>query len=331
MRITALSLAAALLTACAGSQLPIGVPGAMPQSHLTAHHSERGGSWMLPEAKSEDLLYVATPTSVVYVYSYPELKSEGVIQRLNVSAQGLCSDPAGNVYVPTYDRYGIGTIFVFAHGAFAPKSTLADTGEPTGCSVDPTTGNLAVSNLFDPKQPINASYGDVAIYKNAQGSPAIYSTAQLVGLWSCGYDALGNLFADNFVGSFALAELPKGGSVFRNISVDGIANSSATVQWDGTYITVTEFNNDSDNRLNIYRLTISGSVGTIVGTTTLKSSGRFIGFTSIHDDVAVAEDDNGGGFGLWHYPQGGGSFRHRAPEGDIAWGVTLSVSPEGDR
>ena len=40
--------AAALLSACGGSQPPIGAPGAMPQSRAIATHAERGGSWMLP-------------------------------------------------------------------------------------------------------------------------------------------------------------------------------------------------------------------------------------------------------------------------------------------
>jgi hypothetical protein len=45
------SVAFALLAACGGSQLPIGAPGAMPQSQTSAiaTHANRGGSWMLPE------------------------------------------------------------------------------------------------------------------------------------------------------------------------------------------------------------------------------------------------------------------------------------------
>ena len=50
--------AAALFAGCGGSQPPIGALGAMPQSSAIAEHATRGESWMLPEAKSEDLLYV---------------------------------------------------------------------------------------------------------------------------------------------------------------------------------------------------------------------------------------------------------------------------------
>jgi hypothetical protein len=63
-------VAVALLAGCGGSQLPTGAPGAMPQTSALAMHADRGKSWMLPEAKSEDLLYVSNLQNVK-VYSYP--------------------------------------------------------------------------------------------------------------------------------------------------------------------------------------------------------------------------------------------------------------------
>jgi hypothetical protein len=38
-------VAVALLAGCGGSQPPIGVPGAMPQTSASARHAERGMSW----------------------------------------------------------------------------------------------------------------------------------------------------------------------------------------------------------------------------------------------------------------------------------------------
>jgi hypothetical protein len=65
------SMATALLAGCGGSQPPIGALGAMPQGRAVATHHGRGGSWMLPKARSEDLLYVSDPEKTdVYVYSY---------------------------------------------------------------------------------------------------------------------------------------------------------------------------------------------------------------------------------------------------------------------
>ena len=62
-----------MLAAC-GVQLPIGAPGAMPQTSTIAMHVERGRSWMLPEGKKiKKLLYVSDwATNDVFVYDYTE-------------------------------------------------------------------------------------------------------------------------------------------------------------------------------------------------------------------------------------------------------------------
>ena len=58
--VAALGVAIALLAACGGSQPPIGSLGAVPETSASRIHVERDGSWMLPEAKGDDLLYVST-------------------------------------------------------------------------------------------------------------------------------------------------------------------------------------------------------------------------------------------------------------------------------
>src|ERR1700729_3013592 len=76
----AIGAAAALLAGCGGSQPPIGAPGAMQQTSTLATRAAHGKSWMLPEAKSEDLLYIADPGSGgVIVYRYPRLKFVGML------------------------------------------------------------------------------------------------------------------------------------------------------------------------------------------------------------------------------------------------------------
>lgn len=69
--------ATVLLAGCGAPQPPIGVPGAMPQSPAIAAHAEHGQSWMLPEAKGEDLLYAdlsSANADIIYVFSYPKGK-----------------------------------------------------------------------------------------------------------------------------------------------------------------------------------------------------------------------------------------------------------------
>ena len=93
-------VAVTLLAGCGGSQPPIGVPGAMPQTSALATHAERGKSWMLPKAKSKELLYLSVAGgSYVYAYLYPEGNLEGT---LDTPGWGLCSDAKGDVFVTDY-------------------------------------------------------------------------------------------------------------------------------------------------------------------------------------------------------------------------------------
>lgn len=50
-------VALALLAGCGGS-------GVMPQVRAISAHADRGGSWMLPEAKSDTLIYASNDTAV---------------------------------------------------------------------------------------------------------------------------------------------------------------------------------------------------------------------------------------------------------------------------
>ena len=55
--LSAISVAAAFFAGCSAAQ-PIGAPGEMPQTTVMAAPADRSGSWMLPEVKSGDFLYV---------------------------------------------------------------------------------------------------------------------------------------------------------------------------------------------------------------------------------------------------------------------------------
>ena len=136
-------VAAAMLAGCGGSQPPIGAPGAMPPSSTIATHAERGGSWMRPEAKSSDLLYVSDQkANKVYMYAYPPGPLIGTLTGFSQPGSP-CVDAKSDVFVPD----GLNARIVeFAHGGSKPISVLSDSGEvPAGCSVDLTTGDLAVA------------------------------------------------------------------------------------------------------------------------------------------------------------------------------------------
>ena len=141
--------AVALLAGCGGSQPPIGAPGAMPQTSALATHADRGKSWMLPEAKSEDLLYV-TNYSHVSVYTYPKGKLVGILNGFG-SSVGECVDGKGDVFVTNtlhLGRIPADRIVEYAHGGMKPIAELkTEHVGPVGCAFDPTTGDLAVSGF----------------------------------------------------------------------------------------------------------------------------------------------------------------------------------------
>jgi hypothetical protein len=246
--------------------------------------------WMLAQAKSDDLLYVATGDNV-YVLSYP---SGTVVGSLNVAGANLCADTAGDVYVPTSGY----KLLEYAHGGIIPIRTLNDGDIPLGCAVDPVTGNLAVTNE-------GSGAGEVAIFPNA-GEPAQwYRDTEISTYGLCGYDSRGNLFLDGTGSGTMLAELPEGSGTFINFSLKYPFDAYDSIQWDGGYVTLS---NPATH--DIYRVRFSGSSVSIAGTTRLRSwhsaysghwpyvqtllqRGTFVG-----QSTALAE------VGLWRYPRG---------------------------
>jgi len=115
----AFSIAVVALAGCGGSPSQ-SATRAIPQA-LTAEH-EHGRSWMLPEEKKEDLLYVADSfCGCIRIFSYPKGKVVGVIQDVAPQLQGECSDKAGNVWVTSFRT---AQLVEFAHGEPLPIGHL---------------------------------------------------------------------------------------------------------------------------------------------------------------------------------------------------------------
>ncbi len=135
--------AIAMLTAC-GESPPADIPGAGPQSRTLATDAGHRGSWTLPLAAGEDLLYVSGQNqSVTKIYTFPGVKLVGSLSNSG-STGGLCSDRNGNVFITTQSA-----IYEYPHGLASPIATLTDP-QPSayGCSVDDATGNLAVISTY---------------------------------------------------------------------------------------------------------------------------------------------------------------------------------------
>jgi DNA-binding beta-propeller fold protein YncE len=252
------------------------------------------------EAASQDLLYVSdTITNDVYVYSYPRAKLVHTLSGLTDPA-GECVDRDGDVFVANTGR---NNIIEYAHGATSLKATLDDPGYfPIGCSVDPTTGNLAVTNV----SPSSSASGNVVVYLRAKGRPTgDYADAAMPDPLLCGYDDAGNLFVDGTgpSGAFAFAELRSGEKKLANVSLNQHIGNAGGVQWDGSHIAVGDQSTNT-----IYRFDVSGKQGKVAGSTQLGGATQVFQFW-IAGAKVIGADAYAADVGIWKYPAGGAAVK----------------------
>jgi DNA-binding beta-propeller fold protein YncE len=286
---TGLAFAALAIAGCA---FPAGTPslGAQPAATLPQQN-----------AKASALLYVSdTETSEVYVYTYPGGKLKQTLAGFT-DPGGECADAKGDVFVTNTGAFDV---VEYAHGASSPSATLSDPGYfPFGCSVDPTTGNLAVTNFSSAS---GSGAGNVAIYQRARGKPKKrYSLSTMPSVLLCGYDDKGNLYVDGLTGASAtvFAELPKGGKKLREITLDRSIAAPGGVQWDGKYVAVGDEASDT-----IYRFSIAGEKGVTAGTVPLSGGSTVVQFW-IDGSKIVGPNSGSGTADVWKYPAGGAPIK----------------------
>ncbi len=317
--------------------------GTVPVEHLSNASSSgptrrsgkvRGGYLYVSTFGTDSYQYV----SWVKLYRYDPTTMTATYAGQNASFKrpyGACSDRKGNVYVVDFHTSQITEFIV---GTLIVKKTLADgTGYPIGCSVDPTTGNLAVTNNED-----YDGSGGVLIYKHAAGTPTQYSGPYKE--WPAGYDLRGNLWVEGEEGEdctgVCVMELPKGGSSFEPASFDETIYFPGAIQWDGKYLDLGDQQYDGGAQTGIYQTAISGSTLTSVNAVVLSDS-CYLGSsdTDFVNWASVATKPNGlpatkvtqilGGndfcderFDMWHYPAGGSPAATMWVYGGFATGQT---------
>jgi hypothetical protein len=284
------------------------------QTGVVALHPDRSPSWMAPDATTKDLLYVSSyDNGTVSVYSYPQDKVVGKLTGF-AEPDGMCTDNKGDVWItnngPEQSGYNV---VEYKHGGTKQIGSVSNPDlYPVSCSVDPTTGNLAVGD----SETYGDTQGAVAIYTHAKGSPTYYTVPNMTIVYWCGYDDKGNLYADgfqNYTGTgFEFAELPKGKKTFTDITLTGGAiHYPGNVRWDGKYVAV----GDQQYQLvsgewdsGIYQTT--GAGGKIVGATALGGSHDVPGFT-IEGKTVIGPDRSPYSYatpndvGFWDYLAGG--------------------------
>jgi hypothetical protein len=235
-------------------------------------------SWMLPSARrTPNLLYISNQGSgTVSVYNYKNGSDLTLVGTLTGFSQpgGMCTDKRGNVYVTDYP---VRRIDIYAHGASTPTTVIQQkVGFPFACAIDPTTGNLAVT-----EEHPNAHYeshATVDIYRpgDDKGQGTIYGGHNTFSeAYFDAYDGRGNLFVDGTPcqssycyyggGPPTLFELPKGSTRFVRLTVKGATLKNPTgLDWVSPTLLLTDALT-KDTPLG-YKVLVSGSDATVVAT-----------------------------------------------------------------
>jgi|HubBroStandDraft_4_1064222.scaffolds.fasta_scaffold00003_57 hypothetical protein len=309
--------ASVIVLASCGSGTPLGPPGTVHQSSARP----------MP-GSGENLIYATTGASKVYVFAYSTGERVGTLT--GFSEAGIpCTDKAGDVFFPDFFAR---QIVEYAHGGTSPISTLSDGGyEPDGCAVDPKSGDLAVGNYAS----VDSKPSSVAIYRNARGTPVLYPVPADTAAETCAYDNHGSLFVSASSPTnqtFALLELPHGGSSLSAISVDRQITGGGAIQWDGSYLAIGDPRYRGRGSSTIDRVEVTGSAGTVVGTITLSNPQKREPYTGVGfwiKDHTIVQPDlrSDSGIEYWKYPAGGMATKTIKAKIPGLFGVTVSVAP----
>jgi hypothetical protein len=228
---------------------------------------------------------------------------------------GICVDNKNDIWVVNNSPRGSKpySVVEYKHGGKMPIATLSEivlNSSAIGCSVDPTTGNLAVTSYGYG----SSGGGSVQIFAHAKGTPTVYTDSEIAHFNFCGYDPKGNLYADGTDAGqdeFYFAELPKGKKAFKNITLTGgRIGYPGMVQWDGKYVAVGDQGVEGPYPNAIYQTT--GAGGKIVHETPLDANEYedIIGFwiqgsTVIGPNNPEHSNYDMGSVGFYKYPAGG--------------------------
>jgi hypothetical protein len=347
-----IGIAAALLAGCATRLADTPPPAAdsgfeaaatsdaiartMPRFVAGPKRPDHRASWMSPNAKRiKKLLYVSDWSSNdIYVYDFNKGNLVGQLSGLN-DPYGQCVDKKGNIWVVAF---GGSSVSEFAHGGTQTVKTLTTDYQPMGCSVDPTTGNLAV-----------AASESVDVFVHASGKAHAYQTFVCHPFWAPGYDNEGNLYVEALLYGSAkplsgysdplACELPHGGKSLRGVHLSGFGvYYPASVMWDGKHLTLSDQDYLGNNETAIDRVSEDSSGNlTLIGQTILTDdcdgSGVevpqpfIVGKTVVGGNLRCSNYASQPKFDYWPYPAGGDPARSLQSPPAKPVGQSVSIAP----
>lgn len=304
---TLIAAAAVFLNGCSQGSNPLN-PSAPPASRVSSDG----------DISQQDLLYVSNTNGEVTVYKYWQHNLIAVLTDFTKPA-GECADRNGNVFITDS---GAQSIVEYAHGGMKPIATLSDApNSPVACSVDATTGNLAVaSNNGTSKQ------GNIAIFPKASGTPTLYTSSQISNFYALAYDASGNLLVSGNSRPALFAWLPKAGSKLITVNVPGLKSDWKWyyvfgLQWDGKYFAISTYDG------YILRESLIRGQVYFVGDTQLNNAGQFWVYqkTPGEQGTQIVGTYSGDSVAFWKYPAGGDPITQISHGLDGPVGVTISL------
>jgi hypothetical protein len=309
IRLLALAPSLALLIACGGSQTPIGT---LDTRQPAMQRSTTSGG---------PLLYVVMGGSHTHMLTYPGFKQ---VTRIPVWGLSTSNPNNGDVLIGGL----AGPVNLYAHGGTKILHRFGYSSQELifyDSAFDPTNNAIAITGNME----FGGAY--VYVYQTPTSTPIKYTVPNIRYIEFIGYDGQGNLFVDGQGSTISsvLAELPKGGNAFMDLTVAGTINNPGSIQWDGSYITVV-------SGASIYRLQISGSTASIAGQTTLTLAWGRSGDFWIQGNTVIAphisdRPHNGRWVGFWHYPAGGRAYKViknlSKDQQDRMISATVSIAP----
>lgn len=235
--------------------------------------------------------------------------------------QGGCADNNGNVY---FANTALSTIDEYSHGG-TYVATLTDPGEyPVGCSYDPSTGTLAVSNLINTSGgPGSLSFYVNGTLKNITAVPNVYRVYFLAyegntgTLWLDGSNSSGMALLLKFIhGHFKVVVIQGATLGFPG----GVAWSAQT-----RYMNVGD--QDAFSSPTIYEINDSGLVkGKVVLQCTQQSGSCDPVQFAIKGPGLVAPDAIGLDAARYAYPAGGAPILEYGPPNGYVQPIGAAIS-----
>jgi DNA-binding beta-propeller fold protein YncE len=303
------------LTACAIVAMPAGCSGTNQAVPLANPNSPAAASVPLKARDKTVVLVTDSGTNEVYTYAYPSGTPLKTLTGFN-EPQGACSDGAGHFWVANTGDSNVLEI----SSAGEVLNTLSDKGNyPVGCSYDPTSGDLAVSNLIT----TGDGPGNVAVFRKASGMPKIVAIPALQRVYFIAYaGSTSTLVVSGEDASYesTVAILSRG--VSRVLILEG-----TTIAFPGglAWSTKLHLMNVVDQETGVvYRFKLTGR---IVGSTKLQGAGDIVDDFAIFGGTLLTVGAGTGAnsdFEVFAYPSG--TLKKTIPEKGFSEPIGLAVS-----